>query len=134
MASSEASTRRRPDSDGLELRSVFGHAVLDSEDRRAGRVEDLVFEVRPERDGPPRLVLTDLVGGPLSGPMPRWLRRAAHAWYRLLGVQDARPVTLPWSDVALIDSFVHLSGKRSDSGLDQVEAAVAGWMRRLPNG
>lgn len=134
MADSDAATRRRPDGAGLELRGVFGHAILDSEKRRAGRVEDLALEVRHTEDGVPELVLVGIVGGPLSGPMPSWLRALGRAWYRLLGVRDPRTVELPWSEVGMIDAFTHLSAKRDDTGLDQVERGVEQWMRRLPNG
>jgi len=117
---------------GLELRGVFGRTVLDRDETRSGRVEDLLFATRHAADGHVELVLEKLATGPLAGPMPNWLRAVATLWYRLLGVRDPKPSLVDWSHVAYIDVAVHLDLRRGDAGIDQVERSVERWLGRIP--
>ncbi|WP_334171433.1 hypothetical protein [Sinomonas sp.] len=119
---------------GLSMGQIIDHALLDRDGRRAGRVDDLEFELvegRAEGD-PPRLVLRAIVSGPAARPMPRALSAAARACYRMIGVRDPGPATVAWSHVKAIDAFVHLDVERVEAGLRAVDEAALRFVRRLP--
>ena len=138
MANSERNRvhDRAPAEDRLQLGSVIDHALVDSRAHRSGRVDDLLLELRPGRSSadPPRLVLASLVSGPLARPTARWLEALARAFYRLVGVKDAQPAVIPWSDVEAIDAQVHLRVERGAAGLDRVDDALRRIVRRIPGG
>ncbi|HKU11336.1 MAG TPA: hypothetical protein VJQ61_08925 [Sinomonas sp.] len=119
---------------GLSMGQVIDHAILDREGRRAGRVDDLQFELVPgsAKDDPPRLVLRAIVSGPVPRPTSKLLRGIARACYRLIGVHDPGPATVDWSHVKAIDAFVHLDVDRVESGLRKVDEAVLRFVGKLP--
>ncbi|KHL01427.1 hypothetical protein LK10_16345 [Sinomonas humi] len=119
---------------GLSMGQIIDHAILDRDGHRAGRVDDLQFELEPGRSegDPPRLVLRAIVSGPVPRPMPSLLGGIARACYRLIGVQDPRPAVVDWSHVKAIDAFVHLDVERVAAGLRRVDEAVLRYVGKLP--
>lgn len=118
----------------LALSRVMDHALLDRDGRRAGRVDDLQFDLIPgsDRGEPPKLVLRAIVSGPLARPVPKVLRTIARACYRLVGLTDPGPVTVGWSHVTAIDALVHLDVGRSEVGLRAVDEAAGHLVEKLP--
>lgn len=116
----------------LSMTQVVDHALLDRDGRRAGRVDDLQFDVETRADGSPRLVLRALVSGPLPRPWPRFLAWLAHAGYGLLGIRRPAPTVVEWSHVTGVDAFVHLDVDRDQAGLRVVDTAALKIVEAIP--
>src|SRR4051794_40255886 len=116
----------------LAASRVMDHALLDREGRRAGRVDDLLFEVRPAASAgaPPVIFLRELVSGPLPRALPRPLGALARIGYRALGLSDPRPAHVDWCHVKAIDALVHLDVQRDKAGLRAVDEVIVLWLRR----
>lgn len=117
MSSETSPARLAPGTmDGhLEL---LDRQLLDNEGRMLGKVEDVELEERD--DG--RLVLTGLLTGP--GALGPRLGAAldtmvTSTWARLSG--RAGPARVDWSQVATIDSAVHLAVSRTTVAVDGFE-------------
>lgn len=108
----------------LALAQVIDHALLDSDGRRAGRVDDLEFGVRRAEDGGVQLVLRGIVSGPMARPTHPWISRFARLCYRAIGIADPHPARVPWQRVEAIDAFVHLDVDREGAGLQLVDIAL----------
>jgi len=134
MASSE---RRRHGhgrraSRAFALSRVIDHGIMDREGKRAGRVDDLLIELREDARGSPRLVVREIVSGPLPRPALRPLAAVARFCYRLLGVRDPRPATVDWSRVRMLDVAVHVGCDRDEAGLREVDGACERIVRHIP--
>lgn len=139
MAASKRPGQHGPSGEGARLAAlaagkIIDHALLDADGRRAGRVDDLQFQLVPRAGAPerPKLVLRAIVSGPMARPMPRALAAIARVAYRVAGVRDPQAATVPWSHVAAIDAFVHLDVRRGDAGLRAVDEGALRLIRRLP--
>lgn len=120
--------RARP----FPLSRVIDHGIMDREGRRAGRVDELLIELREDGRGGERLVLREIVSGPLPRPASRALAAIARLCYRLLGVRDPQAATIEWSRVRLLDVAVHLDVDREEAGLRKVDAACERIVRHIP--
>lgn len=105
-------------------------ALIDRHGRRAGRVDDLLFEVRQGEK--PKLILRELLSGPLPRAAPRWLAAALRLWYRAIGVARPHPSRIDWSGVRMVDAMVHLDADREAAHLRVVDQAMEKWIRKLP--
>jgi sporulation protein YlmC with PRC-barrel domain len=116
---------------------VLDKELLDCRGLRAGKVDDLLLEL-PDTGGDgavgaPRV--RAIISGPtaLSRTMPRPVQWLARAVYRLLGLPDPKPVTIPWDRVIAIDVVVHLDIDRAHEGMMALADAVnRRYIRRLP--
>lgn len=106
---------------------VVDRGLLDRDGRHAGKVDDLILELRDDPPGDcPGPEVVALLSGPtamsqnMSRPM-QWLVRLI---YRLIGLRDPRPSEVPWSSVASIDVVVHLAVDRRETGWSAVGDAV----------
>jgi hypothetical protein len=83
--------------------------LLDRDDLRCGKVDDLILEL-PDDDPsrPPQLVA--LLTGPLAyaHTAGNTATRIARLIYRMLGVADPHPVEVPWAHVRQVDVMVRL--------------------------
>lgn len=131
MASSERSHHRRGGC-AFALGRVIDHGIMDREGRRAGRVDDMLIELREDAHGSPRLVLREIVSGPLPRPASRALTAVARFCYRLIGVREPGPVAIEWSRVRMLDVAVHLDVDRDEAGLRKVDAACERIVRHIP--
>lgn len=139
MAASERSGPRGPSGEGashdaLAAGRIIDHALLDADGRRAGRVDDLQFELVPRAEdaGRPKLLLRAIVSGPMPRPMPRAVAAIARMAYRVAGVRNPQAATVAWSHVGAINAFVHLDVQRGDAGLRAVDEGALRLIRRLP--
>jgi hypothetical protein len=101
---------------------VLDRQLIDSEDRRCGKVDDL--ELEGARDGEPR------VAAILCGP-PAWRRRG---WPGRLAARVARgrTVRIPWEEVAEVKSSVRLKRTVAELGLSRGEDAARRLIEWLP--
>ncbi|HLH21759.1 MAG TPA: hypothetical protein VK066_04515 [Chloroflexota bacterium] len=114
---------------------VVDKELLDVHGLRAGKVDDLLLVVPNDAPEGALPEVAAIITGPLalSRHLPRWVEWLARQTYRLLGVADPRPVTLPWSHVTAIDVVVHLDVDRAAACLLVVQDAVARrFICRLP--
>jgi sporulation protein YlmC with PRC-barrel domain len=116
---------------------VLDKEILDCDGLRIGRVDDLCLEIGESgSDGSmPLPVVSSIVSGPMalapiiSSPT-RWLARHL---YRLLGLNDPRPVEIPWTAVTSIGVVIHVDRRRDGSGVSALaEAVERRFIRRLP--
>jgi len=101
---------------------VLDHQLLDSEERRCGKVDDL--ELEQVEGNAPRV--TALVAG-RSG----WTGRGR------LGMLTARLARGPashvqWSEVVKVDSAVRLRGRASEYGLGRGDDRARRWVEWIP--
>ena len=83
---------------------VLDHQVLDCDGRRCGKVDDVAIE-----------------GGP-----------GEQAEVTALFVGRRRPVRVPWSEVADVNSAVQLRGRAEEYGLGRGDDIVRPWIERVP--
>jgi sporulation protein YlmC with PRC-barrel domain len=110
---------------------VLDKEILDADGLKAGKVDDIVLELR---DGEPPLVRAIVTGqglGQIGGAIS-----AASAWLGrvLLGPElgDAA-VEIGWQHITRIDVTVHIDLKREQAGLQRVDEAVwERWVKHLP--
>jgi sporulation protein YlmC with PRC-barrel domain len=113
---------------------VVDRELMDRDDRRAGKVDDLVFELPDDpTKAAPRLVALITGPGALSLSLPRWAAWLVRHGYRLVGLSDPRPVEIEWRRVAEIGVVVRLDLDRREAGLQAAaDAARRRWIERLP--
>ncbi|NJC72284.1 hypothetical protein HC031_21565 [Planosporangium thailandense] len=110
----------------IELgKHLVDKSLLDRDDLRCGKVDDLVLDLSDADPGrPPELVA--LVTGPLA--YARTLGRVgtalARGIYRLLGIRDPHPVEVPWSRVRQVDVMVRLDLSRAECDVNAVSDTV----------
>lgn len=115
-------------SDHLDLLyAVLDLQLVDCEDRRCGRVDDVELAA----DG----TVQALISGPGAWPdrVPAWTRGALA---RLLGRpdRDEDVVRVPWSAVDRLGPYVHLNRTAGDLGLGRGDDELRGLLGRLPWG
>jgi sporulation protein YlmC with PRC-barrel domain len=110
-----------PESIDLAL-GVLDHQLVDSENRRCGKVDDLELEGLAE--GKPR------VAAILAGP-PAWRGRGRlgrmASW-----AGRGRTVRVPWEEVKEIGSAVHLRRTAAELRLGRGDDRARPWVRRVP--
>lgn len=79
------------------VRDVLDQQVIDSKQRKAGKVDGIALEIRD--DGPPRVAYLDIGTNVLARRLwphlERWMQRFRR---RLTGAED-KPFQIPWRDV-----------------------------------
>jgi sporulation protein YlmC with PRC-barrel domain len=110
---------------------VMDKELVDCNGRKAGKVDDLLLELREGRP-----VVRAIIAGhgslaPLLGPkmarLTGWFRE------RLLGEPHSEPVRIGWEHVRYIDVVVHLDVDRHTAGLLESDRIVwQRWISRLP--
>jgi sporulation protein YlmC with PRC-barrel domain len=117
----------------LLVRQIMDKEIVDRNGFKAGKVDDLVLDLR-SGEAP---VVAALVTGPGSLP-PILGRKADQAlrWGRrlLLGaLHDPQPQLIEWKHVDHIDVAVHLDIEREEADMMRTEDAVWNrWIRWLP--
>jgi hypothetical protein len=101
---------------------VLDHALVDSEGRRCGKVDDL--ELEGVRDGEPRVAA--ILTGPSAWRGRGRIGRLAAALVR------GRLVRIAWSEVDRIDSEVHLRKTAKELGLGRGDDRAATLVERIP--
>jgi sporulation protein YlmC with PRC-barrel domain len=101
---------------------VLDHQLVDSDDRRCGKVDDL--ELEGVRDGNPRVsaIVTGPGGWRGRGRLGRLLAALVHA----------RTVTIPWEEVAEVGADVRLRRPARELGLGWGHDLAARWVEKLP--
>jgi hypothetical protein len=101
---------------------VLDHQLIDSENRRCGKVDDVELE---GLDGDSPRVRTILAGPPAWRSRGRAGRLAAR-------VTRGRTSHIDWGEVVKIDSAVHLRGRATDYGLGRGDNRARRWVEWIP--
>jgi sporulation protein YlmC with PRC-barrel domain len=114
------------------VRQVLDKQLVDKDGLKAGKVDDLLLELRD--DGPPEVAA--ILTGPnsVASLLPGWLDRFT-LWIRLavLGLDRAEPVEVGWSHVTAIDVTVHVDLDREKDGLVHSQQTIwTRWIKPLP--
>lgn len=103
--------------------NVIDHQLLDSEDRRCGKVDDLALEGGP---GEELEVVAVLCGPDVWRARAGWIGRVA-AW--LGGGGRTR---IPWADVAEVDSHLKLRKRAEELGLGRGDDRLRPYVEKIP--
>jgi sporulation protein YlmC with PRC-barrel domain len=101
---------------------ILDHQLVDSENRRCGKVDDV--ELEGVRDGDPRV--RAIVTGPGG-----W-RGRGRLGRVLSALVPARTVTIPWEEVAEVGAAVRLRKPARELGLGSGQDVAARWVQKLP--
>jgi hypothetical protein len=103
--------------------AVLDHQLLDREERRCGKVDDLEIEGGPGES--PRVVAI-LTGPDIWRSRSRWLGAVAD-W-----IGGGGRVRIPWEEVAEVEAHVRLKKTAAEYGLGRGDDRVRPWIARLP--
>ncbi len=124
---------RRQMQPGVDLgKHIEDKEILDRNDRRAGKVDDLLLELPELQDSDDaddslaRPEVVAIITGPLAlaRNLPAPLFALAKAVHRLFGIHNPEPVEIPWDRVSAIDVVVHVDVDREKLGLTELAEAV----------
>jgi hypothetical protein len=101
---------------------VLDHQLVDVENRRCGKIDDLELE---RNDAGELQVAAILVGAPAWGARGRLGRLAA-------SLARGRTTHIPWTEVREIDSAVHLRKSARDLRVGRGDDRARPWIQRLP--
>ena len=101
---------------------ILDHQLIDSDDRRCGKVDDL--ELEGVRDGNPRV--SAIVTGPGG-----W-RGRGRLGRLLAALVGGKTVIVPWEDVDEVGAEVGLRKPARELGLGRGDDVAAGWVEKLP--
>ena len=101
---------------------ILDHQLLDCDDRRCGKVDDL--ELVGMDTGRPRV--SELLVG------PRALRERGRIGRLVAALAPARTVRVPWEDVAGIEAVVRLRRPAEELRLGRGDDRMRGWVERIP--
>jgi sporulation protein YlmC with PRC-barrel domain len=110
---------------------VMDKEIVDCNGRKAGKVDDLLLDLREGRPVVRAIItghgsLAPLLGSKIAG-LVGWFRE------RLLGESHSEPVRIGWEHVTHIDVVVHLDVDRHTAGLVETDKLVwERWISRLP--
>lgn len=114
------------------FRDVMDKGLVDAQGHKAGKVDDVLLELRPNR---PPAVRSIVSGRGAARPIfPAWMLRLA-GWVedRAMGPGQNKPTTVGWEHVTKIDVVVHLDLDRDRDGLMETQEALwQRWIKRLP--
>jgi sporulation protein YlmC with PRC-barrel domain len=110
--------------DELHLgRNVLDHQLLDSDGRRCGNVDDLAIDGGP---GESAEVLAILVGPGTWPQRAGWIGRLA-GW-----IGGSKRTRVPWTEVAKVDSAVHLRRSAAYYGLGAGDDRLRPLLEKIP--
>jgi sporulation protein YlmC with PRC-barrel domain len=101
---------------------ILDHQLVDCDDRRCGKVDDL--ELSGVRDGDPRV--SAIVSGPGG-----W-RGRGRLGRLLAALGRGTTVTIPWEEVAEVGADVKLRKEARELGLGRGDDVAARWVEKLP--
>jgi len=102
---------------------VLDRQLLDSEDRRCGKVDDLAIEGGPGE----KLEIVAILSGPGV-----WRERAGLIGRLAARLGGGRRVRIPWSDVAEIDAHVKLKKQAQGLGLGRGDDRLRPFIAKIP--
>jgi hypothetical protein len=103
--------------------NVLDHQLLDSEERRCGKVDDLALEGGPGEE----LVVAAILVGPDVWPgRSPWLGRLAAR------VARGGRQRIPWEEVDLVKAHVKLKRRASELGLGRGDDRLRPLVERVP--
>jgi len=101
---------------------ILDHQLVDCDDRRCGKVDDL--ELEGVRDGEPRV--SAIVTGPGG-----W-RGRGRLGRLLAALVRAKTVIIAWEEVAQVGADVKLRKEARELGLARGQDLAARWVEKLP--
>jgi sporulation protein YlmC with PRC-barrel domain len=102
---------------------VLDHQLLARDGRRCGKVDDLAIEGGP---GEPPQVVALLIGPGYWGQRAGWIGRLAGR------IGGGSKVRIDWTEVAKIDSAVHLKSDATKLGLGRGDDRLRRYVERIP--
>jgi hypothetical protein len=102
---------------------VLDHQLIDRDGRRCGKVDDLAIEGGPGEEAE--------VVAIFSGPGV-WRNRAGLLGRIAAWIGGEGRVSVPWTEVAEVESHVRLRRRAADYGLSRGDDRVRPWIMRIP--
>lgn len=113
------------------VHDILDTQVLDCQRRPAGKVDDILVELREGR--PPRVTAIEIGGLTLARRLHPRLGASAKRWSRRLGPAALHEVRIPWTAVRRTDGReVHLTIDATQTPLWRLEKWLARLYARIP--
>lgn len=114
------------------FREVMDKEIVDREGYKAGKVDDIVLELRPGKHPRVRAIVTGQ--GALAPLLGSTIARLT-VWFQeqLLGRRHDQPSTIDWGHIRYIDVVVHIDLDRSQEAMIQTDQTIwQRWIKRIP--
>jgi len=112
------------------IHDVLDKKVVDRHGRDMGRVDTIVLVLRP--NAPPRVTTIELGPAVLAYRVRPILGRVMSAVERALGIDEGRPLRIPFSDVLRISASVKVDRAFGETVAAALEQRLRSWVGRLP--
>ena len=112
------------------IHDVLDKKVVDRHGREMGRADTIVLVLRP--NAPPRVTAIELGPAVLAYRVRPILGRVMSAVERALGIDEGRPLRIPFSDVLRISANVKVDRAFGETVAAALEQRLRSWVGRLP--
>jgi hypothetical protein len=112
------------------IHDVLDKKVTDRHGREMGRADTIVIALRPE--GPPRVVAIELGPSVLAYRVRPILGRLMSALERALGIDEGRPLRIPFGDVLGIAAHIKVDRAFGETVAAALERRLRTWVGKLP--
>jgi hypothetical protein len=116
---------------GLNLiHDILDKKVVDRHGREMGRADTIVIGLRP--NAPPRVVAIELGPAVLAYRIRPILGRLMSAVERALGIDQGRPLRIPFGDVLSISAHIKVDRAFGETVAAALEHRLRRWVGKLP--
>jgi sporulation protein YlmC with PRC-barrel domain len=112
------------------IRDLLDKRVVDRNGREMGRVDRVVIEMRP--GAPARVVALEIGPAVLAQRLGPLFGRLVEGLERVFGVDEGRPLAIPFSDVLDIHDHVRVDRAVGETPAATVEQRLRRWVRAIP--
>jgi sporulation protein YlmC with PRC-barrel domain len=112
------------------VRDVLDKKVVDRHGREMGRVDSIVLELRG--DAPPRFAAIEIGPSVLAGRVRPIFGRWARALEVALGLDEGRPVRIPFAAILDTAPHVKVDAAAGESPTATLEKRLRVWVGRIP--
>jgi hypothetical protein len=112
------------------IHDVLDKKVVDRHGREMGRADTIVLVLRPNT--PPHVTAIELGPAVLAYRVRPILGRVMSAVERALGIEEGRPLRIPFSDVLRISANVKVDRAFGETVAAALEQRLRSWVGRLP--
>jgi len=112
------------------IRDVLDKGVVDRHGREMGRVDSIVIALRPNR--PPQVTAIEIGPAVLAYRVRPVLGRLMSAVEHALGIDQGRPLRIPFGDILGIHSHIKVDRAFGETVAATVEQRLRAWVSALP--
>jgi hypothetical protein len=114
------------------VRDVLDAQVVDRNGRKMGRVDGIILDVEPAM--PPRVAAIEIGPSVLGHRINPTLGRCVAAFEYALGVNDGRPLRIPFGDLTEGRTAFKTNAAVGETSADNVDRRLRSWIAGIPGG